>query len=387
MFTQKDIQLTEKQDFMLYLIPTYDCNFRCSYCFVPKDAWYKINLTTLEDIVSFLNTFINSNKIQIWILWWEPFLYKDLLLQTIQYLHDNVKHSNFSFYITTNWVLVDEKILQWMQTTGAKIEVAFSLDWNFETMNKNRIHAENSFISKKIFQNFLLAKKYLWRSWVSITMTISLETVRFFDSNLLYLFELNPYLLRFRLAAWQKWDTESMNLYLNSFKKLYIHYVYTLYVLWNLESIPMVEQFEYMIDIKKDNIWACSKWVNLTITPDGFFVPCYNFLTKEKQDLVKFPYDIHTLVRDKNLQNDFLEWRIQYYNFNNWYKDESWKPLIGRYNFSTCISWDFQNHEKEEVLNVWKYKEQREKMIGAEVFKFYFNQDINLYKRSLIYNK
>jgi len=218
---------------MLYLIPTYDCNFRCSYCFVPKDAWYKINLTTLEDIVSFLNTFINSNKIQIWILWWEPFLYKDLLLQTIQYLHDNVKHSNFSFYITTNWVLVDEKILQWMQTTGAKIEVAFSLDWNFETMNTNRIHAENSFISKKIFQNFLLAKKYLWRSWVSITMTISLETVRFFNSNLLYLFELNPYLLRFRLAAWQKWDTESMNLYLNSFKKLYIHYVYTLYVLWN----------------------------------------------------------------------------------------------------------------------------------------------------------
>jgi hypothetical protein len=85
-------------------------------------------------------------------------------------------------------------------------------------------------------------------------MTISKETVNIFSDNLKYLFNLNPYLLRFRLSSGENWDKNLVDIYLKQFKKLYLEYINILYIKDEIEAIPQVEQFEYMIDITKENI-------------------------------------------------------------------------------------------------------------------------------------
>lgn len=388
MYNQTELKLTEKQDFMFYLIPTYDCNLRCTYCFVPKYWWYKINIDTLEAVVQFLNKFIDSRKIRIGVLWWEPFLYKKLLVDTIQYLSENINHSNLDFYISTNGILVDEDTLEWLNKVQHNVEVAFSLDGDPDTINRNRTQKKDMNLSKLVISKYLLAKKILWRECVSITMTISKETVNIFSENLKYLFDLNPYLLRFRLSSWEDWDKKWVDVYLQQFKKLYLEYVHTLYIKDNIDAIPQVEQFEYMIDITKENIWPCSKWVNLTLTPDGYFVPCYNYLTKEKQEEFKFPNSIFELTKTDEFDEGFMEWRVNSYANSNWIKDTNWELETGRYNYSVCIKWDYEWGQKDDIINAWKYRELEEKKIGLYVYSFIQKSyGISLFKKSLVYNK
>lgn len=388
MSEQNDLKLTENQDFMLYLIPTYDCNLRCTYCFVPKYGWYKINLDTLEALKLFIDKFIESRKIRIWVLWGEPFLYKDLLVNTIQYLSDNIIHDNLDFYISTNGILVDEKSLIGLKNIKHNVEVWFSLDGNPDTINQNRTQKKDNALSKIVIKNFLLAKKILWRDAVSITMTISKKTVNVFGENLDYLFQLNPFLLRFRLSSWENWDKDWVDNYLKQFKVSYIKYVEILYIKDKIEEIPMVEQFEYMIDITSENIGPCSKGVNLTLTPDGFFVPCYNYLTKEKQEKHKFNIDIHDLVKTNEYDDEFTQWRTNAYTKNNGVKNNKWELETWRYNYSVCIKWDYKWEEKENILSTWKYRELEEKKIGLQVFAYMKKKlGINLLKKSLVYNK
>lgn len=388
MYTKRDLKLTERQDFMFYLIPTYDCNLRCTYCFVPKYGWYKINLETLEAVVQFLSKFIESKTIRIGVLGWEPFLYKKLLVDTIKYLSDEIDHPNLDFYISTNGLLVDEEALNGLKNVRHNVEVAFSLDGDPDTINENRTQKENNTLSKLVITKYLLAKKILGRDSVSITMTISKKTVANFEHNLLYLFDLNPYLLRFRLSSWEDWDKVSVDVYLQQFKKLYLKYIHKLYVLDDINWYPQVEQFEYMIDITKENIWPCSKWVNLTLTPDGYFVPCYNYLTKEKQEEFKFPYSIHELVKTDEHDEEFMQRRVQAYSRSNEVKNENNELETGRYNYSVCIKWDYTWEKKDDIINTWKYRELEEKKIWLYVFSYMKEKKgVNLFKKSLVYNK
>ena len=359
MYDTRELKLTERQDFMFYLIPTYDCNLRCTYCFVPKYGWYKINLETLEAVVNFLSKFIESKTIRIGVLGWEPFLYKKLLVDTIKYLSEEINHPNLDFYISTNWLLVDEEALNWLKGVKHNVEVAFSLDWDPDTINVNRTQKDNNTLSKLVITKYLLAKKILWRKSVSITMTISKESVHLFEHNLLYLFDLNPYLLRFRLSSWEDWDKPLVDIYLQQFKKLYLKYIHKLYVLDDLDGYPQVEQFEYMIDI-----------------------------TKEKQDEFKFPYSIHELVKTDIYDEDFMNWRVQAYGRSNEVKNANNELETGRYNYSVCIKWDYTGEKKDEIINTWKYRELEEKKIGLYVFSYMKDKKwINLFKKSLVYNK
>ena len=388
MYNQTELKLTEKQDFMFYLIPTYDCNLRCTYCFVPKYWWYKINIDTLEAVVQFLNKFIDSRKIRIGVLWWEPFLYKQLLVDTIQYLSDNIDHPNLDFYISTNWILVDANTLEGLKKVKHNVEVAFSLDGDPNTINRNRTQKKDMNLSKLVISKYLLAKKILWRDCVSITMTISKETVNIFSDNLKYLFNLNPYLLRFRLSSWENWDKNLVDIYLHQFKKLYLEYINILYIKDEIEAIPQVEQFEYMIDITKENIWPCSKWVNLTLTPDWYFVPCYNYLTQEKQDKHKYPHDIFNLIQEDTYNEDFMNWRVNSYANSNWIIDQNWELETGRYNYSVCIKWDYTWEEKDNIISAWKYRELEEKKIWLYIYAYIKKKYwISLFKKSLVYNK
>jgi sulfatase maturation enzyme AslB (radical SAM superfamily) len=123
------------------------------------------------------------------------------LVDTIKYLSDEIDHPNLDFYISTNGLLVDEEALNGLKNVKHNVEVAFSLDGDPDTINENRTQKENNTLSKLVITKYLLAKKILGRDSVSITMTISKKTVANFEHNLLYLFDLNPYLLRFRLSS------------------------------------------------------------------------------------------------------------------------------------------------------------------------------------------
>jgi hypothetical protein len=278
--------------------------------------------------------------------------------------------------------------LQKLKKSLANIEIAFSIDWKPKTLNLNRIQKSNSWLWNKVIDNFVLAKKILWRKNVSITMTVSTNVINLFWENLKFLFNLNPYLIRFRLAAGEVWSKNLIDIYLLSFKSSYIFYLNKLYIEKSTDNIPLVEQFEHLINIKDNSLWPCSKWINLTLTPDWFFVPCYNFLTKEKQDKHKFKIHIKDIFNNKNNLDAFMQWRMKYYSSNNGVVNNIWKTEISRSNFSTCIIWELQGAKKNKLINIWKYKEENEKKIWLLTFNlFYKKYGINLLKKSLTYNK
>jgi hypothetical protein len=143
-----------------------------------------------------------------------------------------------------------------------------------------------------------------------------------------------------------------------------------------------------MIDITKENIWPCSKWVNLTLTPDGYFVPCYNYLTQEKQDKHKYPHDIFNLVKENTNDEDFMKWRVNSYANSNWITDNNWELETWRYNYSVCIKWDYQWEEKDDIISAWKYRELEEKKVWLYVYAYIKKKYwISLFKKSLVYNK
>jgi len=315
-------------------------------------------------------------------------LYKDLLVETILFLNKRLKQFNLEFYIWTNGLLVNKEVLQSLQEIDARVEIAFSIDGIPDTVSQDRTQVKNYALTNKLIQNFHLAKKILGREQVSITMTVSTKSIESFEENIMYLFDLNPYFLRFRLASGGAWNKKLIDIYLKQFHKIYIYYIDTLYIKWKIDSLPTIEQFEYMIDIKSENLWACSKWVNLTLTPDGFFVPCYNFLTKEKQEEFKYPIWVWELAWSSQHDTNFQEWRAASYSYNNGVKATDNLPESARYNYSICITWDFKNDEKQEVLNAWKYREEEEKNIGLRVFHYYLTKHgKNLYELSRTYNK
>lgn len=388
MFSLQEVYLTQKQDFMIYLIPTYDCNLRCTYCFVPKYGGYKINTQTLEELAVCLEKYVDTNKMRVGILGWEPFLYKDLLVETISFLSKRLADFNLDFYIGTNGLLVNEKVLTDLKDIPARIEIAFSIDGIPETVSKDRTKSQNPLLGQTLIKNFLLAKKILWRENTSITMTIAASSIDTFEENIKYLFDLNPYFLRFRLASGDNWTKEKVDIYLKQFHKIYLYYIDTLYIKWWEQEIPVIEQFEYMINIKSDNLWPCSKWVNLTLTPDGYFVPCYNFLTKEKQEQHKYHIPISELAYTSEYDSDFQNWRAKAYSHNNGRKDSEENVVDARYNFSICITGSFQDEDRQIVLDAWQYREEQEKNIGLQVFHYYFTKHgKNLYELSKTYNR
>ena len=380
LFDEKYIALSEAQDFMLYVIPWYKCNLRCDYCFVPKYDTVAISKEVIYAASHFLKNFIKSKNPVVSILWGEPFLYFDKIIEIISIIQE--ENPQVSFVINTNGNLIQSHQLEKLGNLSKKITLIFSIDWNIEAMD-TRLNGSMEQVwwqLQRILNIFNEAKKYIGRDNIEITMTISKKHLKSLDENLQFVTSLNPWLMRYRLASWELWTLAHIDFFLKIIQKWFFKYI-THKLTKNLDKFPKVEQFEKDFIVNKHDKWwfyPCSKWLNLTLTPEWTFVPCYNFLSHEDQVTYWYRQTILDYHNNQFDLQEFSNWRMQSLNLNNDLSSDG-EPLKTKVNYSKCLTKWFSYDKIELIKSALLAKDAGERkiwLLACDFFQKNYNIDL-----------
>ena len=120
----------------LYLMPTLDCNCRCSYCYIPEKERRKVSAA--PDYTAVLQEFLSQTEDnpQLRFIGGEPLLYRDSVTELIRNFL-NSRTDGFAF-INTNGTLVQNGWLESLHPFVEKTGFIISLDGPEELHNSRR---------------------------------------------------------------------------------------------------------------------------------------------------------------------------------------------------------------------------------------------------------
>lgn len=183
---------------------TYQCNLNCSYCQINKEENKKMPLAVAKKAIDSFWQLDYSQEAPkcIKIFGGEPFLYFDFLQELADYVAS--KYSNYYFHITTNGSLLNEEIINWIQSNPVKLVV--SLDGSVQTQIKNRQNDGRSF---NCYENILRYKDKVIDK-ITVNMVIAPNTVFDFMDNLQHIIGLGFRQINFLPAYYVEWTTEQL---------------------------------------------------------------------------------------------------------------------------------------------------------------------------------
>ena len=117
----------------LSILPTYQCNFKCSYCYSIEGRQNKV--LTHKKAMAMINYFIDKHRIRLSDLWLailgggEPFLSPKLTAEIIIHARKRAEEQGFNLGIglTTNGSLYNEKLAQVMVQNEVSLGVSFEV--------------------------------------------------------------------------------------------------------------------------------------------------------------------------------------------------------------------------------------------------------------------
>ncbi|MEC9389041.1 MAG: radical SAM protein [Myxococcota bacterium] len=121
----------------MVLIPTWQCELRCKYCFIPKQDGRVMDGDTARKAIDRLLT-THRKRILLQFFGGEALLEWDTVKACIAYAHDQAKRTgvDLSFIVSSNgWSLHEDRV-QWLSQYPVKLEL--SLDGDADTMNRSR---------------------------------------------------------------------------------------------------------------------------------------------------------------------------------------------------------------------------------------------------------
>ncbi len=167
----KKIEDAEKNSPPCFLVvPTYNCNLRCTYCY---ERTYKIDNIKEENLLQIVDRqfniidniveqyksknskFYNSKDIRITIMGGEPLL--KVNKHVIEYIFDKINKRNYSVDIITNGVDLDSFVELLSQECLDHIQI--TLDGSKEIHDKRRIYANGKGSFEEIIKNIDIALK------------------------------------------------------------------------------------------------------------------------------------------------------------------------------------------------------------------------------------
>ncbi len=191
---------------------TYNCNCKCSYCFV-QDSGSDIRMAsrTLDKSIDWIVRNAGKN-IQIVFLGGEPTLEPDLIERAVQRCKswERCHPVTFTFTMTTNSLNIDEqlaaKLAQW------DVQYLLSVDGYGERHNKSRParFTENPF--GVIQSNFPVLKKY--QRNITARLTVLPSLVKGLCDDLVKLYEMGFDSFIVSPATGVRWTGENLNLYI-----------------------------------------------------------------------------------------------------------------------------------------------------------------------------
>ncbi|MGB0639066.1 MAG: radical SAM protein, partial [Myxococcota bacterium] len=121
----------------LVVIPTWQCELRCRYCFIPKQDGRVMTLRTLERSIDMLLA-SDRNDVILQFFGGEALLEWDLVQHAITYGNAQAEAFNktLAYIISSNGWSIDKEKLSWLSQFNVKLEL--SLDGDEATQNKFR---------------------------------------------------------------------------------------------------------------------------------------------------------------------------------------------------------------------------------------------------------
>jgi len=191
---------------------TEDCNLRCSYCYEGNNKRKKtLSLAKLRQSLEFI--VVNNpagDDINLTFLGGEPLLNKGMIYEFINIIeedHLEIKHI-FKYAITTNGILLDEKLIELFKEYS--FNVSISIDGDKATHNLNRVSINGKDVYDTILSKMQLMQK---RSLdFSIRMTVTQNNVSFLYSNVCYFYEMGIKKINIGVDTMADWTDECLKI-------------------------------------------------------------------------------------------------------------------------------------------------------------------------------
>lgn len=143
----------DKKNIVILIYMTLECNIRCYYCVVNFKKEY-ISFETIDDII----LFIKKNRNNFWsvsveFFWGEPLLVFD----KIKYFVLNSLDLDIKYKITTNWILINNDIIEFFDKYFSSIYISFS---NISIKNLKVLSNIYKYISKNCLKKYAITFIY-----------------------------------------------------------------------------------------------------------------------------------------------------------------------------------------------------------------------------------
>lgn len=182
----------------LTFVVTDDCNFNCSYCYQKKEK-KTINNSTIETAVDFFYPFFNNNKIHIAFYGGEPLLAYEKIELAVRRLRKKNKtgNKNIQFSITTNGVLLTEKMLNFFNRHH------FTVVLSFDGLAQDKGRKDGTL--EKMLRVMKQIQAYP-NIHFEINSVFSPDTINEFSESIRFIIQQGGPEITFNISTFEEWD-------------------------------------------------------------------------------------------------------------------------------------------------------------------------------------
>ena len=176
-----------EEELRLVILPTYQCNLRCVYCFEhTQDYNYKLDADNIDSILSFTFNELkdkNYKTLRLLLFGGEPLLCKDACISLTQKLSDLASRNNLGFIcqIVTNSILVDEQLIQTL-IKPFNMKMQITIDGEKQTHDQRRVYKSGKGTFDEIRSRLVLLNNFGCKHLIDLRLNIDRNNLDNVDS-------------------------------------------------------------------------------------------------------------------------------------------------------------------------------------------------------------
>lgn len=189
----------KEEELRLVVLPTYQCNLRCTYCFEQtQDIKIMLDDEKIDTLLLFANNELSAKKyksLRLVLFGGEPLLNKHACIYLTQRLSDlaSLNQCAFICQIITNSILVDEQIIRTLiKPYNMKLQI--TIDGDKSIHDNRRIYKSGKGTFDEIKSNLLLLNKCGCKQLIDLRLNIDRKNVDHAESIITEFSQLCNYL-------------------------------------------------------------------------------------------------------------------------------------------------------------------------------------------------